>query len=158
MERRATGKLFLFLLGGSAAVVIAAACSVLFGSTDVPLAKVWQALTAPDLSDQQQIVIHELRLPRVLGCLLVGAAFAAAGAVMQGVTRNPLADSGLLGINAGATFALAVCLAFFSGLSFSGVVAFSFLGAAAAMSIVYLLLRLRRRTLARFAWCLPAAR
>lgn len=147
MERRATGKLFLFLLGGSTAVVIAAACSVLFGSTDVPLAKVWQALTAPDLSDQQQIVIHELRLPRALGCLLVGAAFAAAGAVMQGVTRNPLADSSLLGINAGATFALAVCLAFFSGLSFSGVVAFSFLGAAAAMSIVYLLLRLRRRTL-----------
>ncbi len=51
----------------------------------------------------------ELRGPRTVGCILVGAAFAVAGAVMQGVTRNPLADSGLLGINAGAAFALALC-------------------------------------------------
>ena len=66
---------------------------------------------------------------------------------MQGVTRNPLADSGLLGINAGASFALALCLAFLPGLSFSGVVVFSFLGAAAAMLVVYGLMSLNRRRL-----------
>ncbi len=49
---------------------------------------------------------------------------------MQGVTRNPLADSGLLGINAGASFALARSLAFLPGFGFTGVVCFSFLGAA----------------------------
>lgn len=46
------------------------------------------------------MAILELRGPRTVGCILVGAAFAVAGAIMQGVTRNPLADSGLLGINA----------------------------------------------------------
>ena len=50
--------------------------------------------------------------------MLVGAAFAVAGAIMQGVTRNPLADSGLLGINSGATFALALCLALLPGSIF----------------------------------------
>ena len=93
-------RFWMFITGGCAAVVIAAALSLVFGSTEVPLEKIWQALTAPDLTDQGQIVVYELRLPRALGCMLVGAAFAAAGAIMQGVTRNPLADSGLLGINA----------------------------------------------------------
>ena len=113
----------------------------------MPLEKIWQALTAPDLTDQGQIVVYELRLPRALGCMLVGAAFAAAGAIMQGVTRNPLADSGLLGINAGASFALALCLALLSGVSFSATVFFSFLGAAASLAVVYLLMSLKYRKL-----------
>ena len=111
MSRFARKKFLLFVLAGSAGVVAAAVLSVLYGSTDIPVSKIWQALTAPDLTDQQQIITYELRIPRTLGCMLVGAAFAVAGAIMQGVTRNPLADSGLLGINSGATFALALCLA-----------------------------------------------
>ena len=66
---------------------------------------------------------------------------------MQGVTRNPLADSGLLGINAGASFALALCLALLSGVSFSATVLFSFLGAAASLAVVYLLMSLKHRKL-----------
>lgn len=147
MEHFSKKRVGLFLVGGCAAVVIAAALSVMFGSTDVPLAKVWQTFTAPNLTDQEQIVVYELRIPRAIGCMLVGAAFATAGAIMQGVTRNPLADSGLLGINAGASFALAVCMAFLTGISFSGVVLFSFLGAAASMAVVYLLLTLQHRKL-----------
>ena len=140
-------RFWMFITGGCAAVVIAAALSLVFGSTEVPLEKIWQALTAPDLTDQGQIVVYELRLPRALGCMLVGAAFAAAGAIMQGVTRNPLADSGLLGINAGASFALALCLALLSGVSFSATVLFSFLGAAASLAVVYLLMSLKHRKL-----------
>lgn len=147
MKGASTMRFLNFLLIGCAAVLVAAALSLVFGSTDVPLAKVWQALVAPDRSDQAQIVIYELRLPRVLGCMLVGAAFSAAGAIMQGVTRNPLADAGLLGINAGAAFALALCMAFLSGVAFSGVVLCSFLGATAAMAVVYLLLGLHHRRL-----------
>lgn len=67
------------------------------------------------MANQEHVAILELRGPRTVGCILVGAAFAVAGAIMQGVTRNPLADSGLLGINAGAAFALALCLALLPG-------------------------------------------
>ena len=65
----------------------------------------------PKLTQHQ--IIYELRLPRVIGAAVVGAAFAVAGAVMQGVTRNPLADAGVLGINAGAMFVVALSFAFF---------------------------------------------
>ena len=79
MEHFSKKRVGLFLVGGCAAVVIAAALSVMFGSTDVPLAKVWQTFTAPNLTDQEQIVVYELRIPRAIGCMLVGAAFATAG-------------------------------------------------------------------------------
>lgn len=136
-----------FLLFGCVAVVLAAALSVLLGSTGIPVQKVLNAIFTPDMTDQQQISIRELRLPRALGCMLVGAAFAAAGAMMQGVTRNPLADSGLLGVNAGACFALALCLALLPGLGFTGAVVFSFLGAAGALLVVYGLMTLNHRKL-----------
>ena len=59
----------------------------------------------------------EMRLPRALAACITGAAFALAGTVMQGITRNPLADAGLLGINAGACFLVALCTAAFPMLS-----------------------------------------
>lgn len=59
-----------------------------------------------------QDVIIDLRLPRTLAAILVGAAMAQAGAIMQGITRNPIADPGLLGINAGAGLALIAGYAF----------------------------------------------
>lgn len=98
MSKTSRTKLSVFLAAGIAAVILAAALSVFYGSTKIPFETVLQALRAPDMTDQQQIIIHELRIPRTIGCILVGAAFAVAGAIMQGVTRNPLADSGLLGI------------------------------------------------------------
>lgn len=148
MSKTSRTKLSVFLAAGIAAVILAAALSVFYGSTKIPFETVLQALRAPDMTDQQQIIIHELRIPRTIGCILVGAAFAVAGAIMQGVTRNPLADSGLLGINAGASFALAVCLAFLPSLSFSGVVLFSFLGAAVAMVVVCVLQGVSRNEMA----------
>jgi iron complex transport system permease protein len=68
---------------------------------------------------------------------MVGACFAVAGAIMQGVTRNPLADPGLLGVNAGAGFALAFCFAFMPGLPFNYLILFSFIGAALGTGLVY---------------------
>ena len=147
MGRDAKRKTVCFLTAGAAAVLLAAVLSILYGSTGIPPGKILDAVLRPDLTDRQHLVIRELRIPRTAGCILVGAAFSAAGAMMQGVTRNPLADSGLLGINAGASFALALCLAFLPGLGFSGVVFFSFLGAAGAMFTVYGLMSLNRRGL-----------
>lgn len=75
----------------------------------------------------------------MLGCVLVGVSFGVPGAIMQGVTRNPLADSGLLGLNAGAGFALAIVFAFFPGLPYTYLILFSFVGAALSAVIVFAL-------------------
>lgn len=76
----------------------------------------------PDFNDHQ--VIRDLRLPRILGAVLVGASFATAGAIMQGMTRNPLADSGLLGLNSGAVLAMAINFAFFPNLPYYALILF----------------------------------
>ncbi len=135
----------IFLIGGVVAVALAAGLSLFFGSTPIPPDQVLGALFSPDMANQEHVAILELRGPRTVGCILVGAAFAVAGAIMQGVTRNPLADSGLLGINAGAAFALALCLALLPGMSFAGVVGCSFVGAAFALAVVFGAVSFRRR-------------
>lgn len=137
----------MFLLAGIAAVALAAGLSLFVGSTPIAPDQVIGALVAPDMANQGHVAVLELRGPRTLGCILVGAAFAVAGAIMQGVTRNPLADSGLLGINAGAAFALALCLALLPGMSFAGVVACSFAGAALALAAVFGAVSFRRRNM-----------
>lgn len=65
-------RLGVFLLLGTVAVVLAAGFSLFFGSTDIPASEVLAALFSPDLSNQQQVAIIELRGPRTLGCILVG--------------------------------------------------------------------------------------
>ncbi|OXS59253.1 ferrichrome ABC transporter permease [Cohnella sp. CIP 111063] len=129
----------LIILGGIVALILGIGVSVTFGARDIRFVEVWLAVFQynPDLTDHQ--VIQELRLPRVLGCVLVGSSFAVAGAILQGMMRNPLADSGLLGLNSGAGFALAVCFAFFPGLSYSYLVLVCFIGAALSAMFVFAL-------------------
>lgn len=113
------------------------ALSISFGAADIKLGVVWEAIFNfnPELTPHQ--IIWEIRLPRILGGAMVGACFAVAGAIMQGMTRNPLADSGLLGLNAGAGFALAICFAFFPGISYMYIIMYSFLGAGLGVLLVY---------------------
>nr|WP_243734914.1 iron ABC transporter permease [Paenibacillus turpanensis] len=124
-------------VGGAAAVCFGIALSISVGAATISLQTVWDAVFQfnPDLTDHQ--IIRELRLPRALTAALVGACFAVAGALMQGMTRNPLSDPGILGINAGAGFALALCFAFLPGLPFSYLILFSFAGAALGTGLVY---------------------
>lgn len=127
----------LILFGGIAALILSLALSVSVGAADIRLATVWEAVFHfnPDLTHHQ--IIRELRMPRAVAGALVGAAFAVAGALMQGMTRNPLADSSLLGINAGASFMLAVSFAFFADISYLQVMFMSFAGAAVGLGLVY---------------------
>ncbi len=127
----------LIIIGGLVLLAFGLAFSVAKGSREIPLHVVWQALTHFDASNQLHQIIWELRLPRAIAGALVGASFAVAGALMQGMTRNPLADPGLLGINAGAGFVLALCFAFFPGLAFNQLILFSFIGAAISVALVY---------------------
>lgn len=129
------GAVVLFV--GTFALIIAIGLSISFGAADIKLATVWTAVFNfdPDLTPHQ--IIREIRLPRVLGAAMVGACFAVSGALMQGMTRNPLADSGLLGLNAGAAFMLALCFAFLPGLPYLYLIMYSFLGAGLGAGIVY---------------------
>lgn len=133
----------LFCVLGSVAVLITATLSIVFGSASIPFADVWNAIWHFEPTNMNHQIIADLRLPRTLADMLVGAALAVAGAIMQGMTRNPLADGGILGINAGAAFALSLCLAFMPKVRYSAVVLFCFLGAAFAALIVYGLTGLR---------------
>lgn len=90
------------------------------------------------LTDLGRIMLV-MRMPRALAACFTGAAFALSGGVMQGVTRNPLADSGLLGINAGAGFFVALTAVLFPSLPSIGMMLSAFMGAALAVLLVYVL-------------------
>ncbi|MEW1721965.1 iron ABC transporter permease [Streptomyces sp. NPDC093109] len=80
--------------------------SLLFGAGEVTAGEVLRGLFAFDPSAKGQLIVREERVPRTVAGLLTGAALGPAGAVMQGVARNPLADPGILGVNAGAAVAV----------------------------------------------------
>ena len=112
--------------------------SIMFGAADISPDTVFAALFNSDGSFNHML-IQTVRLPRVLAGALVGAGLAVAGAVMQGLTRNPLADSGILGINAGAAFAVVVAVYLIGDPPLSVYAFFGFIGAGAAAAIVYTL-------------------
>lgn len=128
---------FLTLTIGLIAVILFMGVSIAVGAADIQLSTVYEALVNFNPDVTQHTIIHELRIPRSIADVLIGAAFAVAGAVMQGMTRNPLADSGLLGINSGAIFMIAVALAFFPEMSYNGTMIFAFVGAFIATALVY---------------------
>lgn len=129
------------LVGGLiiALVVLAAVAlsSVAYGAKPIPIGVVLDGLVRfdPELSDH--LIVQSLRVPRTVVGLMVGAALGLAGAVMQGVTRNPLADPGILGVNAGASLAVVIGIYVFGIGSLLGYVWFAFAGAAAASVVVY---------------------
>jgi iron complex transport system permease protein len=126
---------WLGLIAAAVALVAVGLLSLWFGSKLLPPETVWRVLWNDDGS-AEAILIHQHRVPRTLLGLLAGASLGLAGALMQGLTRNPLADPGLLGVNAGAAFMVALAIPL--GIStLSGYVWFALVGAAVAAVIVY---------------------
>ena len=119
------------------------AASLAIGARGLSLETVWQALTQFDPANGDHAVVHA-RIPRTVLGLLAGGALGLAGAAMQGVARNPLADPGIIGINAGAALAVVTGIYVFGVASLSGYIWFAFLGAAAAAVLVYLVASLGR--------------
>jgi iron complex transport system permease protein len=128
-----------------AAVVLLACClgSLTIGARSVGLPTTIDAITAFDPSNGDQAVVLS-RVPRTVVGLLVGAALATAGAALQGIARNPLADPGILGLNAGASLAVVVGIYLFGLSSASGYIWFAFAGAGAAALAVYAVASLGR--------------
>ncbi|RLP70682.1 iron ABC transporter permease [Mycetocola reblochoni] len=113
--------------------------SLAVGSREIPLADVVHALLHRDPADDQNLVVWELRVPRTVLAVLTGAALGVAGVIMQAITRNPLADPGLLGVNAGAAVAVAVGISVFGVTAVGGYVWFALGGALLSSGVVYLL-------------------
>jgi len=111
--------------------------SLLFGTRAVSAVTVWQALTHPDAADPGQQVVTGLRVPRTIIGIIAGAILGLAGTLSQGVSRNPLADPGLLGMSAGASLAVVVAIAFCGITSPAGYIWFAFVGTAVAASLVF---------------------
>ena len=127
------------LLGAVAALGILVLLSLAIGSKPVPLGHVIDALTSYDGRIDDHVIVRDQRIPRTVLAILVGLGLGVAGALMQALTRNPLADPGLLGVSAGASFSMTLAVALLPITTMLGYVWFSFLGAVVATVVVYLL-------------------
>ncbi|UVI30827.1 FecCD family ABC transporter permease [Paenibacillus spongiae] len=128
----------LGLLLSTCVLVLAMVCSIVFGVTDIPLPTVWDSFFHYDGS-REHLVIQTTRLPRALIAASVGACLAVAGAIMQVITRNPIASPSTFGVNSGAAFAIIMASVL---LGISGLQAYSIaalIGAAVSGGIVFLL-------------------
>ncbi|KXT75828.1 FecCD family ABC transporter permease [Streptococcus sp. DD12] len=108
-----------------------------FGAIAYSTQDLWTTLQEPFRQNALSDVIIDLRLPRVIAAALVGAAMASSGAIMQGVTKNPIADPGLLGINAGAGLALILTYAFWGSIPYLGLILVCLLGSLLATFLVF---------------------
>jgi iron complex transport system permease protein len=125
----------LWLVAVVVVLILLFAASVAIGSRDVTWADILAGLSGSTDSISEAAVVK--RAPRTMLAVLVGAALALSGAVMQGVTRNPLADPGILGVNMGASLAIVVGIAWFGLSSADGYLWVAIIGAGAAAVFVY---------------------
>lgn len=130
-------------------LLLVALASIAIGAKALPPAQVWHGLFH-DSGTYADVVVGD-RISRTVLGLLVGAALGLSGAVLQALTRNPLADPGLLGINAGASAAVVTAITYFGVTSLTGYVWFAFLGAAAVGALVWFLGGSRGATPVRLA-------
>ncbi|MDK0523684.1 iron ABC transporter permease [Streptomyces sp. ML-6] len=135
-RRRAVG---LVVLG--AALVLAAAVSLAVGARALSPAEVWHGLSVSPGSDRRLteigLIVQTVRVPRTVLAVVAGLALGIGGALIQGYTRNPIADTGLLGVNAGASFAVVSAIAVLGLTNPFQYVWFAFAGAAVAGVVVF---------------------
>lgn len=122
---------------------LAGVASLAIGARPISPETLVQALTAYNPANGDHAVVLS-RIPRTLVGLLAGAALGLAGAAMQGVARNPLADPGILGVNSGAALAVVIGIFVFGVTNFTGYIWFAFFGAGAAAVLVYAVASLGR--------------
>ncbi len=117
-------------------LAIVATASLALGSRQIAPAVVWDALVHGGVSQDAQVVT-QLRVPRTIAALIIGGALGLAGSIMQAMTRNPLADPGVLGINAGAAFVVVTVTAATGVTTRMGTLVASLLGAGVAAALVF---------------------
>lgn len=120
-------------------LVVAIICSVIYGVTDIPLSFIWDSFIHYDPLSQQHLIIQTVRVPRALIAVAAGASLAVAGALMQVITRNPIASPSLFGVNSGAAFMVVIASGWLGISGMQSLTLFALLGAAISGSIVFYL-------------------
>lgn len=138
-------KFSVYMIGGVILLVIGFMASISFGAAEMRLGTAWGALFQFDKNFTEHHIIRTLRFPRTVADMIVGSCLGVAGAIMQGTTRNPLADSGLMGIGSGSTFAVAICLAFIPDKTYGLTVLFACIGAGIATGMTFFVASLGKR-------------
>lgn len=132
LPARGVGALALVLLACAGIVAL----SLMLGSYGLPLADVWATVTGHPPADMAQTVVFEFRLPRALVALACGALLALSGAILQGVTRNGLADPSLLGVSQGAALAVVALIVLAPGAPHALRAPLAFAGSLLAAALV----------------------
>ena len=128
------------MLGLAALIVTLALWALTVGATPISLGQILAILRDTSADSHEGLILWSVRLPRVVAAVVVGASLAVAGAIMQAVTGNPLAEPGLLGVNAGAAFAVVVLTVVLGpGVAMGLTLWAAYGGAASAAVLVYAL-------------------
>lgn len=122
----------LLLIG----LLLLASYSLTVGARHIPLPTIWKALVNYDPSQVDELLVQTLRVPRLLLAVACGISFGVTGALMQGITNNPMASPSIMGVNSGAALGLAVAMVFLPDSSLNVAVLFAFGGAALATVII----------------------
>ncbi|MDW7675710.1 MAG: iron ABC transporter permease [Bacillota bacterium] len=130
---------FLGLASGLSLFVISFASSIALGQTPIALETVVDSFINFDETSVEHIIVTTSRISRAIIATVIGASLAIAGALMQALTRNPLASPSIFGINAGAVFFVVLAISFFSISSLTDYMWVAFLGAGVAAIMVYFL-------------------
>ncbi len=136
---RGQARVLRICLQGLPVLALLALASIAIGSRAIPVAELWRAVIAYDPGNDLHLILRELRVPRTILALSAGAALGLAGGVMQAVTRNPLAEPGLLGVNSGAAMAVVLGASALGLTQITDYVWFGFLGAGLSGVAVFLL-------------------
>jgi iron complex transport system permease protein len=136
INQKSSDHMLIKFVAGVLVLVASFMTAMFFGAADTNFKEIWLALTSTVKTDTITM-IREIRLPREVGAIFVGAALSVAGAIMQGLTRNPLADPGLLGLTAGANAALALIMALSPGAGYLAITIACFIGAAVGVVLVF---------------------
>ncbi|WP_305290016.1 FecCD family ABC transporter permease [Paracoccus wurundjeri] len=139
MDLHGRGQRLRILCGALVLLLLIMVLSLGTGSRAIPWSEAMAALWAPDPRNDLHLIVRVLRVPRTLLAVMAGAALGIAGAMMQAVTRNPLAEPGILGINAGAAVAVVLAIMVLGLTSMAQYVWFGFLGAGLAGVAVFTL-------------------
>ncbi|MDK2586972.1 iron ABC transporter permease [Romboutsia sedimentorum] len=134
-------KAFLLILIGLVMLISGLLLSISLGANDISFSTTIKSLLSSDV-DINTSIIKDIRLPRALAAALVGGFLSVSGAIMQGITRNPIADPSVMGITQGATFTIAIALVLQTlvpgfALGSFGLMLFAFLGASISGVLVY---------------------
>lgn len=144
-ERNNVAMFAVLMTAGIVALIVLTAVFVSFGAQKVSVASIWRAIFAFDGNDFEQVIIRNIRLPRLIADIIVGVSLAVSGAVMQGNTKNPMADTGIMGISSGSVFAVVIMLAFLPSATRLERIGYSCLGAGAATLLIYGIAMIGRR-------------